>query len=275
MNIDLHCHTAYSDGSLPVKEVIELAALGGVDVLAVTDHDTFAGCAEAASLGKSRGIQVVPGVEISAADLSRKRRVHILCYFPKRPERLDGMLKKILDSRREAMEISIPKVLKLYPVPVEMVAARSQGSASLYKQHVMRALMDAGYTNEMFGEVFQRLFSPKDGLAYTPVQYPDVWKVLDAVHEAQGLAVLAHPSEYRSMDLLQELCEKGRIQGVEAHHPRNSPEDVKTILELCGQYGLAVTGGTDFHGCNTRICNPLGSYLTDEAQFDTLKKVKL
>ncbi len=274
MKIDLHCHTTYSDGSLPVKEVIELAALRGLDVLAITDHDTFAGCEPASHFGKCCGVQVVPGVEISAADLSRKRRVHILCYFPKRPERLAGLLKEILDSRRRAMNVSLPKVIQLYPVPAEMIAARSRGSASLYKQHVMRALIDAGYTDEMFGEVFQRLFSPKGGLAYTPVQYPDVWKVLEAVHEAKGLAVLAHPSEYRSMDLLLELCEKGQIQGVETNHPRNNPEDIKTILEICERYGLAVTGGTDFHGCNTRICNPLGIYLTDEVQFDTLKKMK-
>ncbi len=274
MNIDLHCHTKLSDGSTGIYELIELAKLRQLDVVAVTDHDTFAGCVRAAVLGRRQGIQVVPGVEISASDLSRGRRVHILCYFPKNMGRLEGLLRKISSNRRAAMLVSIQKVRRLYPIPLEMITDRSKESTNIFKQHVMHALMDAGYTNQMFGEVFQKLFHPKYGLAYTKIEYPDVMKVIEAVHEAGGTAVLAHPSEYDSMDLLQELCEKGLIEGAEASHPRNKPEDVKTIRQLCAQYHLAVTGGTDFHGCYTRICNPVGTFLTEEEQFDTVRGVK-
>lgn len=270
MKIDLHCHTKLSDGAVGISELIELAALRQIDVLAVTDHDTMAGCTRAAVLGQRRGVRVIPGVEISAADVSRGRRVHILCYAPEKPERLEGLLKKITADRKAAMLVSIRKVMRLYPVSAEMILSRAHESVSIYKQHVMRALMDAGYTDEMFGDVFQKLFHPKYGLAYTKIDYPDVFEVLSLVRGAGGAAVLAHPSEYDSMELLEELCERGLLQGVEENHPRNKPEDRKTIRELCAHWGLPVTGGTDFHGGNTRIMNPLGSYLTDETQFDRL-----
>lgn len=273
MKIDLHCHTSLSDGSLGVNELIALAKLRGIDVIAITDHDTLEGSIRAQECGAAQGVRVVPGVEISCLDRRRGRKAHILCYAPKRPERLEKMLCGIRESRRDAMLCSIQKVCRLYAVSPEMILARAQDSTGIYKQHVMQALIDAGYTDQMFGETFQKLFRPKDGLAYTRIDYPDVLEALDIVHAAGGTAVLAHPSEYDSMDLLQELCEKGLLQGAEASHPRNLPEDVKTIRELCARYGMAVTGGTDFHGRYTKVCNPPGTYLTDEAEFDKLKKM--
>lgn len=272
MKLDLHCHTRLSDGSATPEELVRLVREIGLDGVAVTDHDTLQGAAQALEAGRRLGIRVAPGVEISAQDRSRGRRVHILCYFPRRTGELNAFLQKILDSRRDAMLLSIEKVRKLYPVPKEMILSRAAGSASIYKQHVMQALMDAGYTDQMFGDVFRRLFSPKEGAAYVKIDYPDVGEALSQVQRAEGAAVLAHPSEYDSMDLLQELCEKGLLQGAEAYHPRNKPEDTETIRQLCARYGLAVTGGTDYHGCYTRICNPPGTYLTDGAEFDRVRK---
>ena len=83
MSIDLHCHTRYSDGSTPLEELIQLAALRGVTTFALTDHDTMAGCECALELGRGAGVTVIPGVEISAADPKRHGKAHILCYKPK------------------------------------------------------------------------------------------------------------------------------------------------------------------------------------------------
>lgn len=272
MTIDLHCHTKMSDGSTGINELIELAKLRKVDVISVTDHDTFAGSVRATVIGRRQGVEVVPGVEISAYDTQRKKKVHILCYYPKNPTRLEGMLRKITAARKAAMLISVQKVVRMYPMPLSMILTRAHESTNIYKQHVMQALMDAGYTDELFGNVFQKLFNSKYGLAYTNIEYPSVEAVVKEVHDAGGFAVLAHPSEYDSMDLMQELCEKDLIEGVEAYHPRNNPEDVEAIERCCGQFDKVVTGGTDFHGVYTRICHPVGSYLTPEAQFAILKK---
>lgn len=275
MTIDLHCHTKLSDGSTGINELIEIAKLRGLDAIAVTDHDTFAGSTRAVILGKRSGVTVVPGVEISAVDKSRGRKAHILCYYPQNMERLGGLLRKITASRRAAMSVAVQKVLRLYPMPMDMILARAHGSTNIFKQHIMQALMDAGYTDEMFGPVFEKLFHPKFGFAHTNIDYPDVKEVLKAVRSAGGAAVLAHPSEYDSMALFQELSEEKLIQGAEAFHPRNTPEDVRTIQDVCGSNGLLVTGGTDFHGCYTKVCNPPGTYLTEEEQFDKLKKLKI
>lgn len=125
-----------------------------------------------------------------------------------------------------------------------MILRRAEGSTNIYKQHVLQALMDAGYASEMFGEVFKKLYDSKTGIAYEKVDYPDIDTVMDAVDAAEGIAVLAHPSEYRSMDLLRELCRNHRIRGVEVYHPRNTEEDKAEMLRLAEKYDLAVTGGT-------------------------------
>ena len=110
MSIDLHCHTRYSDGSTPLEELIQLAALRGVTTFALTDHDTMAGCECALELGREAGVTVIPGVEISAADPKRHGKAHILCYKPKRPEVVLPLLQKTTDSRHAAMLRSVDKV---------------------------------------------------------------------------------------------------------------------------------------------------------------------
>ena len=166
MSIDLHCHTRYSDGSTPLEELIQLAALRGVTTFALTDHDTMAGCECALELGREAGVTVIPGVEISAVDPKRHGKAHILCYKPKKAEVLLPLLQKTTDSRHAAMLRSVDKVCHLYAIPHEMILRRAEGSTNIYKQHVLQALMDAGYASEMFGEVFKKLYDSKTGIAY-------------------------------------------------------------------------------------------------------------
>lgn len=274
MSIDLHCHTKMSDGSTSIDEVILLAKSSGVTDIAITDHDTFAGSTRGVIIGKRLGINVIPAVEMSAMDYTRNRKVHILCYNPTNPDRLEGTLKKTGDSRRKSMMISIQKVMRIYNISSDMILRRSQGSTNIYKQHVMQALMDAGYADDLFGDVYNRLFNTRIGLAFTKVEYPDVVDVINEIHDAGGLAVMAHPSEYNGMELLNELCEKSLIDGIELNHPRNSDEDKSTIAELAEKFRLFVTGGTDFHGSYTSSINPIGTYTTDASQLAHMKKSK-
>lgn len=273
MIIDLHCHTKMSDGATGINELIEIAKLRHIEALAVTDHDTFAGSNRAVVIGKRNGVEVIPGVEISAYDYQRKRKVHVLCYCPKNQDRLEGTLKRISDSRKAAMSISVQKVVRMYHMPVDMVVARANGSTNIFKQHVMHALIDAGYACEIFGDVFQKLFHPRFGLAHTKIDYPDVMEIIDDIHSAGGVAVIAHPSVYDSMALTEELCEKKLIEGIEVNHPRNTEADQKTIEELAEKYNMVLTGGTDFHGGYSEKPAPLGSYTTAAGQFTILKKI--
>lgn len=269
---DLHCHTKISDGSTGIDELILLAKQQGLSTIAVTDHDTFAGAVRAKISGDRRGIEVFPGAEFSAFDKQRGRKAHILCYCCEYPDRLEGLCKQIGDSRRRAANIMLQKLIRIYPIPVEMVLRRAQGSTNIYKQHMMHALMDAGYADEIFGTVFQKLFHPRCGLAYSPVSYPDVHDVIQKIHEAGGLAILAHPAHYNSYDLLQELVSRKEIDGIEVWHGSASEQDTEDFKALAEQHGLLATGGTDFHGMYKGKPAPLGSYTTPGSALEQLRK---
>ncbi|WP_101697673.1 PHP domain-containing protein [Clostridium minihomine] len=274
MAADLHCHTRMSDGSIAIDELVLLAKNKGIGTIAVTDHDTFAGATRAKIFGDRHGVEVIQGIEISAYDNDRDRKVHILGYCCESPDRLEGLCKKIGESRRMAANIMMQKVMRLYPIPAEMVMRRAQGCTNIYKQHIMHALIDAGYTTEMFGSLFQKLFNPRGGLAYCPIEYPDVHDVIKQIHGAGGLAVMAHPGQYDGHDLMMELADSGEIDGIEVWHPVHKKEDIPQYVALARLKGLLMTGGSDFHGMYTSHPCALGAFLTPDEQLSELKKRK-
>ena len=275
MAADLHCHTKMSDGSVAIDELVLLAKKRGLSTIAVTDHDTFAGCTRAKIFGDRHDIEVIQGIEISAYDNDRGNKVHILGYCCESPDRLLGLCRRTGDNRRRAANIMLQKVMCIYPIPADMVLRRAQGSTNVFKQHIMHALIDAGYTQEIFGSVFQKLFNPRCGLAYCPVDYPDVHDVIAQVHGAGGLAVMAHPGEYNGGELLCQLAEHGEIDGVEVWHPAHREEDIPDYIALAQKYHLVMTGGTDFHGMYTSRPHPVGSFTTPDDQLDALKRRKI
>lgn len=269
MSADLHCHTKISDGSTAIDELVILAKNKGLGTIAVTDHDTFGGAKRAKVFGDKFGVTVITGTEISAYDYTRKRKVHLLCYLPKNTDRLTGMLRKTNYNRKQAMSVSVQKVLRAYPIPYDMILRRTAGSTGVYKQHIMQALMDAGYTDEMFGDVFKKLFDSRFGLAKSSFEYPDVFDALRLIKEAGGISVLAHPAVYDSYDLMFELIEKG-LDGIEVWYPRANPNDDVLLANVAQQHNLIKTGGTDFHGVNSSSVNPIGTCTTPD---DELKKL--
>lgn len=260
---DLHCHTRCSDGSLPVEQLVYYAKRAGLDFIAVTDHDTMAGVDRAIELGKRYGIHVIAGAEMSCVDNSRGRKVHILCYEPDRRECLRPIFNQALDSRTRAGREMIRLVTQLYPATEEHMLRYASESESIYKVHILQALMDLGYDNQVYGRVFHNLFG-KEGRCSRPIYYPDVLEALDAVHHSGGIAVLAHPTVYDSMDLLEELAAAGLIDGVEAYHPRVSDDATERILDIAEEYDLIVTGGSDFHGMYSPNPQPIASRITTD-----------
>lgn len=270
MAADLHCHTCASDGSVTACEVVQMAKMRGLSAVAITDHDTFQGVQEAASCGAQYGIRVIPGAEFSCVDAATGRKAHILCYLCKKPGKLESICKATCEARRKASETMLEKVLAIYPISAEMVLERAMRSASLFKQHIMHALIDAGYADEFFGKVFHQLFSADGGKAYVKVEYPEVHDVIEQIHDAGGIAVLAHPGEYDSYDLLRSLSASHMIDGVEVWHPKNKENDKQRFVEIAREYGLIMTGGTDFHGMYTKKPLPVGSCTTPNEQMELL-----
>lgn len=270
MYADLHCHTMRSDGAVLPEELVRLAAARKLPVVAITDHDTLSGTPELIALGESLGVRVVPGVELSTRDPKTGCKAHILVYGIQNPEPISALCEEICRSRQAAGEIMLEKTQKYYPIPAEMVERWAQYSPALFKQHIMLALMSAGYTDIMYGPLFRELFDSKKGLAYSLVTYPDVHEALKVVRASGGIPVLAHPSEYGSQALLQELAASGEIDGVEVWHPRNPEEEIPVFIETAEKYGLLMTGGTDFHGGNTKRCLPLGYSTTPKEHWERL-----
>lgn len=265
---DLHCHTKLSDGSLGIEDLISIAKRKGLGTLAVTDHDTTAAATRAVVIGKRVGLQVIHGVEISTRDPQTGRLAHMLCYLCDYPDRLEGLCHRIGESRRAAGMEMVRKVMRYYPITPELVVKCATGSSNIYKQHIMHALLDAGYAGSMYGDVYQKLFG-EEGCARVEVEYPDPRDVLNAIHEAGGIAVLAHTHVYKSEDLLQELIPLG-LDGVEVWHPYHTEEQRNALLDLAVQHRLLTTGGSDFHGMYSLTPRAIGSTTAPDEAISAL-----
>jgi predicted metal-dependent phosphoesterase TrpH len=269
---DLHCHSKLSDGSLGLEDIIVQSKRTGIDFISVTDHDTLSSISRIKILGDRYGVCTIPGVELSAWDKKRSRKVHILCYVPKKPDRLEGLCMKSCEIRKTCAKEMVEKVMKIYPITPESVMRHATGSKSIFKQHIMHALVDLGYTTEIYGELNDTLFNLKTGTCIVEREYPDVNFVTDLIHSAGGIAVMAHPVYYDSFDLLEELAAAGKLDGVEAYHYTAGESAEADILYVANKYDLIVTGGSDFHGLYNAKASFLGSRTTDKENIDRILK---
>ena len=273
MICDLHCHTTLSDGSLGIEDIIVQAKRMNIDFLSITDHDTLSSFSRANILGQRYGVKILQGVEMSAWDKERNSKVHILCYAPKKPDRLEGLCLKSCEIRKQCAKEMIEKVMELYPITPESVLKHCTGSKSIFKSHIMRALIEYGYALEFYGELNNKLFNLKNGICLVEREYPDVKFVLDLIHSARGVAVMAHPVLYDNIELLEELAASGKLDGVEVDHYSANEEQRKQLREIAEKYNLIVTGGSDFHGLYNAQSTHLGSNLTTKENLDRIIKL--
>ena len=166
------------------------------------------------------------------------------------------------------------KVASRFPVSNDFIINHASGSTNLFKQHIMHALMDAGYTNKIYGDLYDALFSSKSETnLLAPVKYPDVKDVIDEIHNAGGIAVLAHPSLYDNFDEIDKYIEMG-LDGIEVWHPEASDEDIEKLSTICKKNKILMTGGSDFHGIYGRKTVTLGSCSTPDEHVDKLMGYK-
>ena len=270
---DLHCHTTLSDGSLGIEEVIAQAKRMELDFLAITDHDTLSSSNRAQILGDRYGVKIIPAVELSAWDKKRNSKVIILCYAPQKPDRLEGLCLKSCSIRTECAKDMIEKVMQRYPIPSDAVRMYTKGSKSIFKQHIMRALVNYGYATELYGTVNDRLFKYPDGECLVTREYPDVNFVLDLIHSSKGVAVMAHPYMFDNIDLLYELTETGKLDGIEVYHHSADESRQKKLVDFADKHNLICTGGSDFHGLYNEVATHIGSMTTDKENLDKLFKL--
>ena len=264
MRGDLHCHTKLSDGSLGIEDLITLAKKRGIEAIAITDHDCLAGTVRGKIIGDRFGVQVIPGVELSATDTKTGKKVHLLCYLSDAPDRLEGLCHRNSLARKKAAHYMMLQVAKRYPVAAELIVKCATGSTNIYKQHIMQALMECGFSRDIYGEMYHKLFdkdSPESVLV-TP-KYPDIEEVLTAIHDAGGIAVLAHPYFFDNLDSLPRLIENG-LDGIEVWHPCATEKQQAELKKIATKNKLLMTGGTDFHGLYNLDPVSIGDMLTPD-----------
>lgn len=249
--IDLHTHTTASDGTFSPAELVRLAQRLGLAAVAVTDHDTANGLDEALEAGRALGIEVVPGIEISAE--FQPGTMHMLGYFiqPDRPDFAEK-LRVLQEARRDRNPIIAAKLNALgLKITMDEVRAAA-GSEQVGRPNFARVLLDKGYVSSL-GEAFDRYLT-KGGPAYVDKFRLSPAESVELIHQGRGLAVLAHPFTLdlggQALDtLVADLAASG-LDGLEAYYPEHDSDQTRACLELAARHGLAVTGGSDFHGDN-------------------------
>jgi len=250
---DLHTHTTASDGMLSPAELVQLAQDSGLEVMAVTDHDTTEGVAEALSWARDTSVMVVPGVELNAR--TPHGEAHILGYFVNHNDPL--LCRRLRERRLARDERGEAMVRRLGELGVNLSWERVQdiaGGGSVGRPHVALALVEAGYAEDVDG-AFRDLIG-KGAPAYIPTPSLTAEEAVRWVLEANGVPVLAHPITV--LQSLPSLIRAGLV-GLEVYYGAYTRQDMAFLAEVAEEYGLLQTGGTDFHGNRIMATGGLGS----------------
>jgi hypothetical protein len=259
-NFDLQAHSLHSDGSLPVAEVVARAAGAGVELLALTDHDTVDGVDEALAAALDHGIRVVPATEISALE-GNSDDLHILGYNVdhRSPVLLDGLNAFRADraARADRMAAGLREVgFELDDTPLQ---ARSGAGKPVGRPHLAQAVVDhpanaarlAAESLVTASDVLEAYLVP-GAPAFRPRTFPTVPDAIELIHAAGGLAVWAHPFwDYAHNEQVLATIDRFaalRIDGVEAFYITHTREQTLAAAERCAELGLLATGSADFHG---------------------------
>lgn len=243
--VDLHSHSTASDGSRTPEAVVEAARAAQLSAIALTDHDTLGGIAAATAAGARLGVRVVPGVELSAIDGDRE--THLLGLHLSRTEALETALGAFRATRIARAGEMVRRLNALgVPVTMERVLAES-GTGAVGRPHVARAVIAGGWARDP-REVFDRWLG-HGRPANVAKHHLTMREAIRLVHDAGGLAVLAHPGPDGRRALIEPLVAMG-LDGLEVRHPGHSAEDVARLGALADFFSLVPSGGSDWHGAS-------------------------
>jgi hypothetical protein len=273
VRIDLHAHSTASDGTDPPAGLVRAAAAAGLDVVAITDHDTTAGWAEAFA-ARPAGLTIVPGVEFSCVHHGpdgRRVSLHLLAYLADPDDAAIGAeWARLRESRRTRAQTMVTRlVADGYPISWPQVDALAAGGA-VGRPHIGRALVESGVAPDV-ETAFAKLLSSRQPYYVRKVD-TDVFEALRLVRAAGGLPVFAHPIAHRRGPVVDDavvaaMADAGMI-GLEVDHPDHDADDRAHAAALARELGLLGTGSSDYHGTNKR--NRLGAELTHPEIYEQL-----
>ncbi len=246
MFADLHLHTHFSDGTYSPEKLAGHAQTHGLAAVSLTDHDTLEGCSAMAVACANRGIEFLPGTELTVE--VAEIELHLIGYL------IDIHNPKLLAEintfqivRQERVREMVARLNRLnIPLEVDAVLALA-GCRSPGRPHVGRALVQAGFCGSL-DEAFER-FLKKHRPAWVPKFKISGQNAIELIHQAGGMAVLAHPGLNRNDDLIPQLVAEG-LDGLECYHSKHTASASEHYVQLAHEHGLLVTGGSDCHGLN-------------------------
>ncbi|SNS55366.1 hypothetical protein SAMN06309944_0765 [Micrococcales bacterium KH10] len=269
MSIDLHTHSTVSDGTQSPSQVIASAAAAGLDVVALTDHDSVAGWTEAADAAHAHGITLVRGAELSV--VYDGMSVHLLAYlFDPNDEELAHQMRQVRQARLTRGEQMAQRISRDYPLTWEDVLNEAGDAATVGRPHIADALVTAGVVNSR-DEAFASLLMPHSKY-YVPHYSISARDAVTLVRRAGGVPVIAHPGadtrgrvlDYASM---KELVKLG-LAGLEVDHRDHSADTRARLGEWAKQLNILATGSSDYHGAGKE--NRLGENTTPQPVFDAI-----
>lgn len=241
---DLHVHTLCSDGLRTPCQAVQEAKDAGLQAVSITDHDSVEGLSEAVEWGQRLGVEVVPGAELSAH--VRQREIHLLAYcFDWEDSYLATTLHQVHQRRFERGKAIVERLNGLgVGVTLEEVLGQAKGSP-LGRPHIAAALVEQGVVASK-DEAFTRFIGDR-GPAYSPKPYTAPAEVIELIHQAGGVTVLAHPGVNFPESVLAQLVGSG-LDGIEVYHPSHQPPQIELYTQMASRYGLLISGGSDSHG---------------------------
>lgn len=249
LQIDLHTHSNASDGTESPGGVVESAAAAGLDVVALTDHDTTSGWSEAAEASLRTGVALVRGTEVSAR--SEGISVHLLSYLhdPEHP-RLVAQNDEVRRARSERARTMVALLGRDFDVTWDDILAQTEPGTTIGRPHIADALVHAGYAPDRSAAFASILRTGSD--YYVPHYAPDAIDAIRAVRAAGGVPVFAHPgADLRGRvvgdAVIEEMAAAG-LAGLEVHHRDNGPDQQRRLTMMARSLGLFVTGSSDYHG---------------------------
>ena len=244
--IDLHSHTNESDGTCSPEELIAEAVRAGVTTLGITDHDTLKGYDLAGDAARAAGVELVCGIELSTK--LHGHSAHLLGYFL-RGDGLAEFRTWILDQQAARRERNVRLVARLQELgfDITLQEAEARGRGMTGRPHFAQIMLEKGYVTS-YREAFDDYLG-ESAKGYVYRREPQFAEGVEHIRKAGGIASLAHPVRVKGdvPAMMPELCEAG-MDAIEAYHSDHTPADTELYLGLARQYGLKVTGGSDFHG---------------------------
>ncbi len=266
---DLHCHTTCSDGSMSPMEILQLAKQVGLSALSITDHDTINAYHNIFPSAKELGIELLTGVELSTS--LHNISVHILGYgFQADSEIMQDFCKKHIQ-RRNSRNQTILELLTKHGMPLtlqDIMPYATTADNTIGRPHIATAMLNKGYVAS-FQEAFKK-FLGEDCPCYSPGVSFSVEETIDVIHQAQGIAVIAHPHLIKNQTALNTLLTMN-FDGIECYYGKFYTEQHQRWLKIAKNKGWLVTGGSDFHGTIKPNIN-LGCSWIDSDAFQAIKQ---